>query len=340
MATLITVAIKKKFEFKEAIIQFSVSWAVGVACILIATMLVSSDYEIWNGKINSKSRIHDYWLESYDCNCYQTCSGSGANETCTETCSTCYTDHYTVDWNVNCSVGKINIKSLDWESKRVYDEPDPKAYKAANKGDFCATENSYTNYIKGSEGSLFNLDNNLDFSHYEVPTYPRVHSYYKVNRVFGFGKLNKELNEILNSRLRILGPQKQANIILIGTEYDESYRYAVEQKWLGGKKNDIIVIVGLIKDRIDWVDTITLGSNIGNELMTVKINDEIMSLKTVSNMVAVSVLNNIEKHFDRKPMEEFEYLKDEIKPSFWMTIISILLCIACNIGIFIYFNRR
>lgn len=336
IVTAITIYYKKKFDLKEAAVQLFASWAIGAIVLLLGSMMATSDYEIWNGQVYDKTRVQDYWLETYECNCVTT--GSGKNET--TTCDTCYRDHYTVDWDVKCSVGNVKIKSLDSEYKSVYKKPDPTAYKKAFKGEFCATSHSYTNYIKAADHSLFNLDNNLNYEEYEVPNYPRIHSYYKVNRVFGFGKINKKLNELLNSELRTLGPTKQANIILIGTKYDEGYRYAVEQKWLGGKKNDVIVLVGIDGISIDWVDTITLGSNLGNELMTVKMHDDIMALKLVSEDIAGVVTDTIAKHFDRKPMQEFEYLKDDIQPSIWLIILSIVLCVSCNIGIFFYFKNN
>lgn len=340
IVTAISVYYKRKFDIKEIAIQFFASWAIGFAVILIGSMVATSDYEIINGQVNDKTRVHDYWLESYSCNCVEVCSGSGKSKSCSQSCQTCYTDHYTVDWDVKCSVGNVKIKSLDREYKSVYNEPDPAAYTKAYKGEFCATTNTFTNYIKAAEKSLFNVDNKLDYSGYKVPAYPRIHGYYKVNRVFGFGKLNKELNKLLNDKLRTLGAIKQANIILIGSEYDMEYRYAVEQKWLGGKKNDVIVLVGMQNNLIDWIDTITLGSNLGNELMTVKMHDDIMALKTVSTDIAGVIGSTIEKHFDRKPMQEFEYLKDDIQPSIWLIIASILLCVGCNIGIFIYFRKQ
>jgi len=335
IVTAITVYFKKKFDLKEAAIQMGASWIIGLTVILLGSMMATSDYEIWNGKVYDKTRVHDYWEESYDCYCT---TSSGDNPV--TTCQTCYRDHYTVDWDVKCTVGNVKIKSLDSEYKSVYKKPDPTAYKKAFKGEFCATSHSYTNYIKAADHSLFNLDNSLDYSEYKVPNYPSVHSYYKVNRVFGFGKINKNLNDILNNKLRTLGATKQTNIILIGTTHDEGYRYAVEQKWLGGKKNDVIVLVGIDGISIDWVDTITLGSNLGNELMTVKMHDDIMALKLVSEDIAGVITETITKHFDRTPMQNFEYLKDDIQPSIWMIILSIILCIGCNIGIFIYFNKN
>lgn len=333
IVTAVTIKFKKGFDLKEASIQLIASWGIGAIVLLIGSMMATSDYEILNGKVLNKTRVHDYWEESYDCFCTTNSDGI-------QSCQTCYRDHYTVDWDVKCSTGNVGIKRLDWESRRVYNEPDPLPYKKAYKGEFCATTKSFKNYIKAAGNSLFNLDNNLDYSEYSVPAYPEVHSYYKVNRVFGFGKLNKELNDILNSTLRTLGATKQANIVLIGSNYDEEYRYAVEQKWLGGKKNDVIVLVGINGKLIDWVDTITLGSNLGNELMTVKMHDDIMSLKKVSKDIAGVITGTIERYFDRKPMQEFEYLKDDIKPSIWLIILSILLCISCNVGIFFYFNRN
>lgn len=334
IVTPITFYFRRRIDYKELAIQFAASWLIGALVLALGGMLKTHDTELWNGQVVSKSRVHGTYEEAYDCYCSTDSDGI-------ESCSTCYETHYTVDWDVRCTVGVVDIKYLDRTSKSVYNSPNPKAYTNAYKGESCATQHSYTNYLIAAESSIFNKDTGQDFSMYSVPPYPYVHSYYKVNRVFGFGKLNKELNHRLNLGLRALGPSKQANIILIGNQYDNMYRYAVEQQWKGGKKNDIIVLIGMDKtNTLSWVDTITLGENAGNELMTVKMRDSIMSLKSSKAEIADNILSIVGKHFDRKAMEEYTYLKDDITPDTWVVVLSLLLCLGVNIGVAIFFYKQ
>lgn len=342
LMTGLSLFIKRGFIWQECLIQFVASFAIGAAVLATGYMTKMKDVEVWNGEITSKERTHEHYLRSYSCNCVTTCSG-GKNSTCTTTCQTCYEDRYTVSWDVNCTAGNINIDYKDWSDDDVYLEPDPRAYKEAAKGNFCAREHSYTNYVKAASSSLFNQDSKLDFSQYKVPSYPRVYNYYKFNRVFGFDNAtNKLINTSLNHKLKKLGAKKQANIIVIGNEYDQNYRNAVEYKWKGGKKNDIIVLIG--KDgsnTIKWVDTITLGFNSGNELMTVKMRDGLMALGNVDGKAISDTISYVvENYFDRKPMKEFEYLKDDIQPSNLSIALGFILCIISNIGIFVFFKYK
>ena len=137
----------------------------------------------------------------------------------------------------------------------------------------------------------------------------------------------------LANKLKSIGPIKQANVILIVTNInDPNYRYAVEESWLGGKKNDIIVLVGESNGTIVWSDVITLGGNSGNELTTVKIKQELLN-----NRLDISIIDKVSdlvmKHFDRKPMKDFEYLKDQIEPPTWVTILCYFISVFLGWGL-------
>jgi hypothetical protein len=144
----------------------------------------------------------------------------------------------------------------------------------------------------------------------------------------------RDWNDYLAGKLRKLGPSSQANvIIIIVNTADQTYRHALETAWLGGKKNDVIVLAGVTNyPTIDWVDTITLGQNAGNSLMTVKIRDELTQLGTIENGQSVIdvVATNIANHFDRKPMADFEYLKDDIQPATWVVTTAFILAFVLS----------
>jgi hypothetical protein len=120
------------------------------------------------------------------------------------------------------------------------------------------------------------------------------------------------------------------------------YRHALERAWAGGKKNDVIVLIGSTNfPTIDWVDTITLGRNSGNELMTVEMRDNLMDIGTLEDHRTIigSMVRTIEDKFDRKPMADYEYLKDEIDPATWVIILAFFLSVALSIGATIYFHH-
>ncbi len=338
LASICTAVTMKNKEIKlgEHVLQLTGSTIAGCLVIWLSIMSQFADFQLINGQVMNKTRVQDYWLEIYSCNC------TTVNDV--ETCQTCTRDHYTVDWDVNCDVGVIDIKFLDSEYRSVYSTPDPEPYKNAKKGQACAVEEMYLNYIKGSKTSTFSTEEVNNFESFSVPSYPRVHSYYKVNRVFGFGNLTKDMNKILNDELKQLGNAKQANIVLLGTQdYGQEYRHAVEHIWDGGKKNDVIVMVGYDKDGLlKWADVITLGENAGNELMTVKIRDGILAQKTLSLDITKPIVENIRNHFDRKPMKDYDYLKNNVNIGFWLLLLASIITIGVNVTLFIVFrnNRR
>jgi len=305
------------------------------------------DHEVWNGKIVSKARTHDSYVRSYSCNCYTTCSGSGSKRSCTEHCSTCYEDHYTVNWSAKSTVGKIQFKHLDRTSKSVYRSPDPTSYKKCTKGEPASLEKSYTNYVQAVPKSLFNDNSNVaeQFAG-SIPTYPRVHSFYKINRVLNVGtKLSTEastMNAELSEALKTLGYTKQANIIVILTEIDDpTYRYAIENAWLGGKKNDVIIFIGVDGNKITWTDTMTWALNSGNELFHVKMRDGIKEIGVVDpSKLTPFISKTISAYYDRPQMKDYEYLADEISPPTWVIILALILAVGGSLGLTAFFHHN
>ncbi len=344
----VIVALVVRLKFKMTITWAETAAQIGIVSLILGLVWFAGswsqthDTEIWNGEVNSKHRVEDSYIESYQCNCYSSCSGSGSSRSCHQVCSTCFRTHYTVDWYLKSTIGKIRLQYLDRLSRRVYKTPDPANYTAAYVGEPCSSENGYTNYIKAVPDSLFNMaDATYEQFDSLIPAYPTVYGKYHVDHVITMGVGNKlaiqEWNDYLAEKTKKLGPARQANVILVLVNTaDQTYRHALETAWLGGKKNDVIVIAGVTNyPTIDWVDTITLGQNTGNGLMTVKIRDELTALGSIENHVAViDVIGaTIMKHFDRKPMADFEYLKDDIQPATWVVITAFILAFLLSAGL-------
>jgi len=327
----------KKQSYTETAIVVVIACAITTGGFYAGKFGQTYDTEILNGQVTSKNRIHDTYEEAIE-----TCTGSGESRSCTTT----YVTHYTVDWIVYSNVGNVTIDSLDSEWSSVYSEPDPIAYANAYKGEPFAAEHGYTNYIKAVPESLFNNENsaNAEFAKM-IPSYPYVNNYYKAQHVLSVGASVPDIqqyNFLLAEHLKTIGPTKQANIIVIFVNSsDQSYRHALENAWLGGKKNDVIVLVGTPNfPEISWVDTITLGANAGNELMTVVMRDNITALGKVDKNVINTAATTVSAHYDRKPMQDYEYLADSIEVPTWIIVLSILLGIGAVFGAGQYFVRN
>src|SRR6185369_625968 len=70
----------------------------------------TSDTEVWNGQVTSKTQDRVSCSHDYKCRCRSetTCTGSGKNRSCTSStvCDTCYEHSYDVDWAVHASTGE------------------------------------------------------------------------------------------------------------------------------------------------------------------------------------------------------------------------------------------
>ena len=349
----VLVALVARWKFDATITwKETAAQIVGVTLILSGVWLAGSyaqthDTEIWNGEVTNKTRHHDDYVRSYSCRCRQSCSGSGDSRSCHEVCDTCYEDHYTVEWYLDTTIGKVRLKYRDSTSRRVYSEPDPQDYVDAYIGEPCSTTYAYTNYIKAVPDSLFNMEA-AEYAQFDnlIPHYPEVYGKYHVDHVITMGMgSNVEIqdwNNYLAGKLKTLGPSSQANVIIILVNTaDQTYRHALETAWLGGKKNDVIVMAGVTNyPKIDWVDTITLGQNADNGLMTVKIRDELTKLGSIENGQSFIdvVATNVDKHFDRKPMADFEYLKDDIAPADWVVILAFILAFILSAVLTVVFH--
>ena len=306
------------------------------------------DTEIWNGEVVSKERVHGSYVETYQCNCRTVTTGSGNNQSSTTVCDTCYRDHYTVHWGCHSNVRDFTIAAEDWTNSGVYLLPDPARYTLIKKGDPVAAEKSYTNYIKAVPETLFRPLSASMRAQYapSIPAYPiNVYDFYHVDRVLGVGVSIPDVrywNAKLSDTLKRLGPQKQANVVIVVTKLDPNYFYALQDAWLNGKKNDIVVVIGApnFPSKAEWVNVMALSQD---ATFQVKLRDDILAL---NELRADDVINTIEQEttasFKRKHMRDFAYLDAEIDPPGWVMGITVGL-IFTGFGVllwFVYQQRR
>lgn len=289
------------------------------------------DYEVWNGQVKGKERNRVSCSHSYSCNCRTRCS-SGKNGSCTTTCDTCYEHSYDVNWDVYTTIGNFSISRVD---RRGVNEP-PR-WTVVQAGQPWADTHQFTNYIKAAPFSLFNKsEKELAAALPLVPTYPlKVYDYQYIDRVIPVGVTVPNLsqwNYDLAMTLRDLGPTKQANIIVLFANKDPQYSYVVENAWIGGKKNDIVVIVGVKEyPKIEWVRVLSWTKE---ELFKVKLRDDLQELGTIEDRVKfLNILHeNTMKMFKRRHMSEFKYLESEISPPDWAIVLAAIMSIVGSLG--------
>lgn len=315
--------------FKVAGISVAIGVLFVVGAFFIGKGSQTSDTEILNGQVISKKREHGSYVHTYSCNCVTSCSGSGNSQSCSTVCQTCYEDHYTVHWDCFSDVGEFRIADLDRTSKSVYNEPDPARYTIIKPGDPVAKEHTYTNYIKAVPATLFRPASKSLLARYggKVPAYPdKVYDFYKINRVLPIGVNVPDLaiwNQRLSESLKTLGPMKQANAVIVLTNIaDPDFFYAVQDAWLGGKKNDIVLVIGVtnLPAKASWVRVMALTQD---ELFQVKLRDSILGLEEIKASGVIAALDKETRaNFKRKRMRDFAYLDAEIGPPFWVMALT------------------
>lgn len=291
-----------------------------------------SDTEIWGGTIISKTRDKVSCEHSYRCRCHNVCSGTGKNRTCSEHCDTCYDHFYDVDWFVTTSNSEnIYISRINRQGTEM-----PPRWAIIKIGDPTSTEHSFDNYIKAAPGTLFKREG---FKKENIPKYPSVYDYYKINRVINdtnhnINSWNKDL-EFINSHI---AREKQANLILVLTNKNKDFFYTLQQAWLGGKKNDIVLVIGTDNNEVKWADVLAWSKT---KDIHVQLRDDIMELNTLDkNQILEIFKNDVLKFYNRKPMRDFEYLKSSITPTSAQLTVSIIVGIIVASIMVLLFHKN
>ena len=300
-----------------------------------------SSVEFWTGTVQSKSHDDGHYTTSY-------CCSTDSKGNCT---STCYTDHYTREWFLSTTIGQIETSSIDTESRMRRNGFDADQYwNGAYKGEACSRTNRYLNYVQAAEFSLLNRSGTSEqFSKAGLlPAYPQLHGIYKLNRVLDWGvgmpsDVLVKWRAGLDDYMKTLGGLKQINIFvgLVPTT-DPAYKSALEAHWRGANKNDTIIVVGVDKASkdIEMVDVITWAKD---PIYKLTLIDELMAIETIEGSASEPFLAKVNeitlKYYERRPMVEFEYLKDEIDPPTWVLILCIIFAIPGSLALAYLFDR-
>lgn len=286
------------------------------------------DHEIINGKVTGKEKDRVSCEHSYSCNCTTDSKGHTS-------CQTCYDHPYDFDWVVHSNIGRFYIDRIDRQGKR-----EPPRWTAVQINEPVSRGNSYVNYIKAAPDSLFSK---TEYAHNKwidkVPLYPNsFYDYWHIDRVFGVEQ-PRVWNEYLHEKLKEVGPAKQANVVIIVANADETYADAINYRWLGGKKNDVVVVIGSAdKKNIDWVKVVSWAKD---NVFHVRLRDSLMEAKVLEPVQTIDlIIDHVWKGFKRREMKEFEYLKFQIDPPDWLIGLAAFLAVFGSIGLSFIFHRK
>jgi hypothetical protein len=334
---LVTLAMKhfnnKEFSWRE----FGIVVTINSVLILIVAALGyhanTLDYQLLNGEVTSKAREEVSCSHSYECHCRPVSCGKNCSKT---KCDICYEHSHDYDYIAKTTVGDIIINRIDAQGVNT-----PPRFNRIKEHEPASVSASFTNYIKAAPDSLFNLSMLIDSS-IVVPEYPEVYDYYRVNRVLVTPDISfsgaSQLNDLINDSLRTIGKIKEVNIIVIVTGKDRDFADAVKNKWLGGKKNDVVIMIGLDQDKIKWANSFSFSKS---DIVNVKLSHDIRDLEVLDvTKLHRIIIDDVTQYYERMDMEEFSYLMDTIDPPTWAIVIAAIFSIGFSIGLSLFMSRR
>ena len=133
----------------------------------------------------------------------------------------------------------------------------------------------------------------------------------------------------MNSRL---GPHKQVNVILIGFgSRDSSFAEWQRAKWIGGKKNDLVLCYGGSKDGhpawakvFGWSDSEICKRNLETILLQNKIDTKVLPL----------LEKEITSGYQIKDWSSFDYLS--VEPPTWSYWVFAIVLIVFQLGFYLW----
>jgi len=337
-----------KITWVEFLCQAGVLILFVAACVGLSYYQATSDKELWNGQVVDKKRLEVSCRHSYRCHCHEVCSGSGNSRSCSEECDTCYEHSYDVDWNVYASLGakqeEVSIDTIDRQGLKM-----PPRWGRSYIGEPWTSQHTYENYILANPDSVLTGgkgDVKKWSNWHMIPDYPGVFDYYRSNHFINLAVPNVDFNTwnwLVNEANKTLGPKKQVNILVILVKTaDSSYAQALRTAWLGGKKNDAVVVIGSQDGhKIEFVDVISWAVRAD---FRDNLRQDIRDIGTLDQRDAIikAIYDETDNRFVRMHMKDMEYLMRSFQPSgtaMWITfILGCLVSLGISFGFLKYYE--
>lgn len=323
-----------KITWGEIAVSIGVSLVVSGLSVLL-TLGNIYNTEVWHGEVTDKRKVRTSCSHSYSCNCTTTRDSNGNSTTI---CQTCYEHSHDYNWTVFTTVGNINIPRIDSQGRN-----EPPRFSVVTVGEPASIERTYVDYIRGSH-SVFNIEKNEPDHPFNslVPNYPRVQDYYRIQLVHSTynvsSGIKNAINDGIRDRLKVLGAARQANIVVVITDKDQSFGEFLRNDWGNGRKNDAVIVIGTDgsqEHKIEWAFVFGWSEN---QYFNINLRNELMDIGSINETVEVvnTISTNVSKYFERQSMSDFKYLLFERETSVWVILFVLLLQIGANVGISVF----
>ena len=316
--------VSKQICWKECVTQFVVQSLVVLGMCVFITLSSLQDQEYVTGKMVSKASDRVHCTHSYQCHCVRTRRGSR--------CSTCYEHSYDVVWFAETDLPKrIYIKPVD--RRGIYTPPN---WSQLSVGDPMTHSISYENYIKADPDSLFASDASSIKQSDFLPYPDKLYADYKLDRFLGDAVNNPTKDNQLLAKLNAeIGAKTKANVIIYATAKPPTYAKQLQRAWTGGKQNDVIVVLGVKKSAIQWVEVIGLSY----PDFKVKLRNVIQDHPQVDDALFLKIRETLLAHYKIREMSEFKYLQESFKPTLFQWILGAIISLVVSVGLGFFFHH-
>ncbi|MFY9493507.1 MAG: hypothetical protein WAP55_03475 [Minisyncoccia bacterium] len=331
---------KGRITFKEFFLQQAVLLVVVVVGFFMARWQSTQDVEVWSGRVVNKEKDKVSCGHSYPCNPHPCNCGKDGCDTCWDTC---YRHSHDFDWNAytsNREDWRITIDRID--DQGVHEPP---RWTQTHIGDPTAQAHGFVNYIKANPGSILRRTGAADKFKAYLPPYPnKVYDYYHCDRFLVVGVEVpdiKQWNTMLSEINADLGAKKWVNIVFVAVGLDESeYTYALEEVWIGGKKNDLVIVAGVPNyPQIKWVSVFSWSIA---EDLKVELRDAILGIGTLERRddIGLQIHQLTDQKFIYRSMDDFKYLMAGAQPGTAGTLILFTIGTMLSVGMTVFFWKE
>ncbi len=329
----------REYIAKEFAIQVgaTLTFVTLIYVLLFGTTTDLWDTNYYNGKIKS-STYYEEWKEKVTYTESYSCGTSKNPRTCTRTKTRI--DYHAPYYQIKTNLGEtISIRRTDYlKTAREFGKKHVGIYRS-NKVSFgdgdkyvsfptriipTAVGHTYENVVAAANDNVIHIKVPKEtvaqlVKAGKVRPYPQqykgTYGETLLNRFIdttGMTKTPVVYLRSLNMMSERVGKTKQANPIIYVTNEDVSITDAISQHWAKGKKNDVTLVLGAdTEGNIVWSNTICFTNNSDFEVdMSNKFKG--LNINSDSDKILTTMENQITNAYIRKPMEEFNYLKENI----------------------------
>jgi len=343
----------KRICWWEGLISIGAAFLTAGIIHVVIIRGLTGDVETWSGQI-TKVIHYPKWIEEYQEAVYKTVtrtSGYGKNQkTYTESVFSHYETKYRTHhehWVESNYFGRETVTKRIPESrfkeiahnfggkiittqphKSGFYEGDPNIYTIQNETGYIypsVITKTWTNRVKAAP-SVFSFPKIP--KGIQVLDYPTLKHFHRSNRLIGLAKKHISILEWDRMCSR-LGPMKKVNVILIGyIQGDAQIAHYQEAKWIGGKKNDLVLCYGGDETgkKASW--SYVFG---WTEEEIVKRNLETVLLEcSIDNNILPKIEEEIAKNYKIKEWKKFDYIS--VEPPFWSYLVMLFVTIILQGG--------